>query len=112
MIHPQPKEPIIAHATINKHSVEMHPASIVSRDYLPTDHLNVMASGGSHAVTIIVVVCVGFLIFMVVLGVIRIRAAHQRNSAEEAQDSEMTWDDSALTITVNPMEVILWIVQR
>lgn len=83
----------------------MHPASIVSRDYLPADHLNVMATGGSHAVTIIVVVCVGFLIFMVVLGIIRIRAAHQRNNTEEAQDSEMTWDDSALTITVNPMEV-------
>lgn len=107
VIHPQIKEPIIAHATINKHSVEMHPASVISRDYLPTDHLNVMATGGSHAVTIIVVVCVGFLIFMVVLGVIRIRAAHQKSSAEEAQDSEMTWDDSALTITVNPMEVII-----
>lgn len=64
-----------------------------------------MAAGGSHAVTIIVVVCVGFLLFMIVLGVIRIRAAHHRSNAEEAQDSEMTWDDSALTITVNPMEV-------
>lgn len=102
VIHPQPKE-TIAHATINKHSVEIRPASVVSHDYVPSEHL--MAAGGSHAVTIIVVVCVGFLLFMIVLGVIRIRAAHHRSAAEEAQEGEMTWDDSALTITVNPMEV-------
>lgn len=106
VIHPQPKEPIVAHASINKHTVEVRPASIISHDYIPSDHLNAIASGGSHAVTIIVVVCVGFLLFMIILGVIRIRAAHQRTNAEETQDSEMTWDDSALTITVNPMEVI------
>lgn len=96
----------MAHATLNKHNVEVKAASIVSHDYIPSEHLNLMATGGgSHAVTIIIVVCVGFLLFMVVLGIIRIRAAHQRSSTEEAQDSEMTWDDSALTITVNPMEV-------
>ncbi|XP_022906089.1 calsyntenin-1 [Onthophagus taurus] len=102
VIHPQPKEPIVAHAQVNKHVVE--PAAPVQIDHVPSEHLNALATGGSHAVTIIVVVCVGFLLFMIVLGVIRIRAAHQRNNAEEAQDSEMTWDDSALTITVNPME--------
>lgn len=85
--------------------MELRPASIISQDYIPADHLNIMGSGSSHAVTIIVVVCVGFLLFMIVLGVIRIRAAHHRNSTEESQESEMTWDDSALTITVNPMEV-------
>ncbi|KAI4454344.1 calsyntenin [Holotrichia oblita] len=104
VIHPQPKDPAPAHATVNKHSIEVRPAAVVSRDYVPSDHLGAVAAGGSHAVTIIVVVCVGFLLFMIVLGVIRIRAAHQRTNAEEAQDSEMTWDDSALTITVNPME--------
>lgn len=58
-----------------------------------------------HAVTIIIVVCVGFLVFMVVLGVIRVRAAHTRNAHEEVADAEMAWDDSSLNITVNPMEV-------
>ena len=55
--------------------------------------------------TVIIVVCVGFLIFMIVLGVIRIRAAH--NSSQEVavdEKQEMEWDHSALTITVNPME--------
>lgn len=58
-----------------------------------------------HAVTIIVVVCIGFLVFMVALGVVRIRAAHKRGQHEAIADQEMAWDDSALTITVNPMDV-------
>ena len=55
---------------------------------------------------VIIVVCVGFLVFMIVLGVIRIRSAHNRTQevrdVEEKQ--EMEWDNSALTITVNPMD--------
>ena len=57
--------------------------------------------------TVIIVVCVGFLLFMIVLGVIRIRAAHQRTQivTADGERAEMEWDNSALTIRVNPMEV-------
>uniref|UniRef100_A0A670ZF30 Calsyntenin-3 n=1 Tax=Pseudonaja textilis TaxID=8673 RepID=A0A670ZF30_PSETE len=70
------------------------------------------------AATIIIVVCVGFLALMVILGVLRIHSLHRRGSEREGtgepagsqgsarlKENEMFWDDSALTIIVNPMEV-------
>lgn len=70
------------------------------------------------AATVIIVVCVGFLALMVILGILRIHSLHRRGAGQEVpgaaegghtstggKDSDMFWDDSALTIIVNPMEV-------
>jgi hypothetical protein len=43
--------------------------------------------------------------FMIVLGVLRIRSAQVRSGDVQSEEkAEMEWDNSALTITVNPMD--------
>ncbi|CAG2183104.1 unnamed protein product, partial [Oppiella nova] len=100
----------VAHAQVNEHKVDVKEARIKSASgfleggglidasdaFGRTTAMNARLSPivVGHAVTIIIVVCVGFLVFMIVLGVIRIRAAHQRSGDHRDDDQEMAWDDS------------------
>lgn len=76
---------------------------------LASSHRNSMVPS---AATLIIVVCVGFLVLMVILGLVRIHSLHRRVSgaggppgtASDPKDPDLFWDDSALTIIVNPME--------
>ncbi|XP_077963404.1 calsyntenin-2 [Gasterosteus aculeatus] len=63
-------------------------------------------SAAPSAATVAIVMCIAALVAVMVLGVYRIHLTHQQEVklAETARDAEETWDDSALTITVNPME--------
>ncbi|KAH9409789.1 Calsyntenin-2 [Tyrophagus putrescentiae] len=105
-------QPMPAHAMIHDHKVDLKDPRIkqVSSGFFDSSIVdasdNFARATPSHAVTIIIVVCVGFLVFMIVLGVIRIRSAHHRVNDNREEDAEMTWDESSLTITVNPLDQI------
>jgi len=64
-------------------------------------------------VAAVIVACVGFVLLLMALGVARIRNAKRHSHGSAASDvsgvavedrQEMEWDNSALTITVNPMD--------
>ncbi len=70
----------------------------------------VLFSGVPSAATVVIVMCIAALVVVVVLGIYRIHLTHQQEVklAETAKEADVTWDESALTITVNPMEVGGW----
>ncbi|KAK0141973.1 Calsyntenin-2 [Merluccius polli] len=62
--------------------------------------------GVPSAATVVIVMCIAALVAVVVLGIYRIHLTHQQEAklVETSKETDVAWDDSALSITVNPME--------
>ncbi|CAL8360495.1 unnamed protein product [Merluccius merluccius] len=66
------------------------------------------SSGVPSAATVVIVMCIAALVAVVVLGIYRIHLTHQQEAklVETSKETDVAWDDSALSITVNPMEAM------
>jgi len=97
-------EPRSAHRAMSAHGVEQI-------GFEEHHILTKFRQHGTHGnlVAIVAVVCVALMAFLLILGVVRIRASQRRSEAavemsNAAGEMEMAWDDTPLNITINPME--------
>lgn len=98
-------EPVPGHLQLSPHHADLPEEYATAA--LREGTRSIGGASSSHAVTIVAAACICFLLLMAVVGAARVRgAAKRRPSAgdELAAETEMAWDDSALAITVNPME--------
>jgi hypothetical protein len=99
-VHQAAPVPYAANAQSNIQNVHQSLKKVHSETVHAPAHAN-----SNLGMVAIIVVCVGFLLFMIVLGVIRIRASHKQTQVVQVDEKqEMEWDNSALNITINPME--------
>lgn len=93
----------------SKHTTSLlpPPRDVTPNTTIPSSAPRLVPLGAPSAATVVIVMCIAVLVVVVVLGIYRIHLTHQQEVklADATKEGDVTWGDSALTITVNPMEV-------
>ncbi|VDN59109.1 unnamed protein product [Dracunculus medinensis] len=78
------------------------PNALISR------HGHAASQGVLAAIAMIVIVCVGFLLVLLVIGVLRMQDSPlpRRRKNRKNPENSMEWDNSGMNITINPLEQV------
>lgn len=99
-LQPQYDTNMFAHAMIHSHDVQ----EPKSRVHAITHH-----TANSHPTMLIILICVFFVILLCGVSIARLRNSNHKyidrhQPCPKIADESLVWDDSALTITINPMQ--------
>ncbi|XP_054745497.1 calsyntenin-1 [Anastrepha obliqua] len=90
-----PDSRLFAHAMIHPHDVQepkVHVHSIIQK------------AESSHPTMLIILICIFLVILLCGVFIIRLKNNNLPESCSKVADEGLVWDDSALTITINPMQ--------